>query len=116
MNVHILSHCEKATSKLNTLKEDIRDVLLQCMQERDFECGNITPATIRSVVSDLVTPLMQRIEDAVQMQQPTATVEARDSNAMLGLLRLPASSVDLPTKVTVRQAFVSYISGDLPWM
>lgn len=116
MNVHILSHCEKAASKLNTLKEDIHDVLLQCMQERDFECGNITPATIRSVVSDLVTPLFQRLEDAVEMQQPTATVEAGEFNGMLGLLRLPASPIELPTRVTVRQAFVSYISGELPWI
>eukprot|EP00963_Diacronema_lutheri_P009074 scaffold805_cov412-Pavlova_lutheri.AAC.1 len=116
MNVHILSHCEDAAASLHTLKDDMRAVVLQCMQERDMQCGNITQATIQLAMNEIVTPLVQRMDDLVQARQAEGLVEAHQADGALGLLRLPASSIQLPTKLTVRQAWVSYVSGDLPWM
>lgn len=50
MNVHILTHGKHAVENLETLRNGMRDTVLDCLRERDYECGNITPATIQSTV------------------------------------------------------------------
>ena len=116
MNVHILSHCEDAAASLHTLKDDMRAVVLQCMQERDMQCGNITQATIQIAMNEIVTPLVQRMDDLVQARQSERMAVEHEADGMLGLIRLPTSTIQLPTRLPVRQAWISYVSGDFPWM
>ena len=59
MNVHILSHCEDAPASLHTLKDNMRAVFPQCMQERDMQCGNITQTMIQVAVNEIFTPMVQ---------------------------------------------------------
>ena len=112
MNVHILSHCEDAPASLHTLKDDMRAVFLQCMQERDMQCGNITQAMIQVAVNEIVTLLVQRMDDLVQARQSERMAEAHGSYGMLGLIGLPSSTIQLPASLIVRFAWISYVSSD----
>ena len=116
MNVHILSQCKDTGDKLENLRNGMRDTVLECLQERDYDCGNITLATIQSSVATLLGPLMQRVDDLVQVSHQGNHTLLQSAEAGLRLTRLPSKQMELCTKLTVRQAFMSYVSGDVPWI
>jgi len=115
MNVHILSSCTSTAKSIEKLKDNLPKVVLQCLEERDVDCGNITSASIRNIFQEMIQPLMTAVTESIEGGGQRPCVHPLQEPNMLGLTRLPTAPLHIPTKISVKAAFVSYSSGQTPW-
>eukprot|EP00963_Diacronema_lutheri_P013464 scaffold2636_cov340-Pavlova_lutheri.AAC.126 len=81
--------CTSIADSTGKLKVNPPKVVLQCLEERDADFGNITTASVRNIFQDLIQLLTAKVMDLTGGDGQLIHQESSQELNMLGLTRSP---------------------------